>query len=81
MTTRAIVPSFDFCQFQRFVNNIGGTPEYRSHEQNAEFEDDRLSQYGFGFWTDIMPHIEYSGNRWLQHPPLPGVYAISVVAS
>lgn len=82
MSNTALAPAFDFCAFQRFVNNIGGAPEFPSYA-NAEpqFKYDRLAQYGFEFWSDMVAHI-VEGYHWrfLDHPPLPGVYAITTVA-
>lgn len=79
--SNALAPAFDFCQFQRFVNNLGGSPEFRAHNVEPEFVDDRLSQYGFQCWSDIVPHLD----NWRSfvrndYPPFPGVYAITTVA-
>lgn len=78
--SKALAPSFDFCQFQRFVNNTGGTKEFPSYADYPEqFLGDRLTQYGFGFWSDMIPHVPKGSDEWSTHPKRPGVYAISVV--
>ena len=74
--------AMDFCRVQRLINQLGGSSEFPSYADiSPEFVDDRLTQYGFGYWSDMAAHIADGGHwKWLKHPPLPGVYAITVVA-
>ena len=82
MRKSEVARSIDFCWLQRFANNVGGMPTLESFaDVRPEFHDDRLSQYGFHYWSDMVAHITDGYHwRWLEHPPLPGVYAITVVA-
>ena len=52
----------DFCQFQRFINNIGGTDEHPAFPTEPIRVGDRLTQYGF---SSAGPP-----------PGEPGVYAV-----
>lgn len=54
--------SFDFCQFQRFVNNVGGIGEYPAFSTEPIRVGDRLTQYGF---SSVGPP-----------PSRPGVYVV-----
>lgn len=77
------IADFDFCRIQTLMNHIGGNDEFPAHGSvDPLFHNDRLTQYGFAFWSDMLPFTEvYVGPyKWKEHPPLPGVYAISVVA-
>jgi hypothetical protein len=66
------VPTMDYCQFQRFVNNVGGGDGFPAfHPPVAEHHGERLLQYGF---TSVQWDPE--GEPW---PDLPGVYSISVL--
>lgn len=73
--------SFDFCELQRTLNYVGGLPGYPARGYpEPEFIGDRLSQYGFDYWSDLMPHIPGDMKPEERHPRRPGVYAISTVA-
>lgn len=69
--SRHPAPAFDYCQFQRFVNNVGGNDEFPAYVfPSIRHHGERLIQYGFIHkqWEEEEP--------W---PPLPGVYAISAL--
>jgi len=70
----------DFCRVQRLINKLGGSADFPAHNHEPQFVDDRLSQYGFYFWSDLMPHVPRNADWHYRHPARPGVYAISVVA-
>lgn len=72
--------SFDFCKLQRLINKIGGSDAFPAYTQDGEFVDDRLTQYGFNYWSDLAPHIPRGADWNGRHPERSGVYAISVVA-
>lgn len=64
---------FDFCSFQRLVNNVGGIGPYQSFARTPTHPGDRLRQYGFKFWMDValLKNDEY------HYPKAAGVYAVS----
>lgn len=80
--SKALDPSFDFCQFQRFVNNVGGGHGLVSYAGSTpEFIGDRLTQYGFCDWSDLIPHVDEKLDRWETLPCRPGVYAVCALVT
>ena len=75
-------PSFDFCQLQRLINNVGSGDGLQSHADSRRlYIDDRLAQYGFVIHGGYQYLSSANGKDvWLNHPESSGVYAISVVA-
>ena len=59
MAKAPAVHSFDFCQFQRFVNNTFGSNDYPSFPTTPARPGDRLTQYGFDLADGPCP--DYAG--------------------
>lgn len=68
-------PDFNFCRFQRLVNNVGGIGPYQAYPSKARFIGDRLTQYGFKY---DFEH-EYNEIDEMSIPRGAGVYAITAI--
>lgn len=70
----------DYCQIQRLINELGGSGNFPSYKDvEPYYPHDRTTQYGFGEWIDMIPHLPKGSDYWEKHPARSGVYAISVV--
>lgn len=56
--------TFDFCNIQRLINQLGGCDEFPAYPIAPKWAGDRLTQYGFDNGFDVHP------------PKCAGLYAV-----